>query len=248
MISLKCHCGCGLVVYKEKSLGPETEVPYFVIPGKETRDAVSSIVAKMKPEMVTCNDHNNPLTIMFSGSEIKLFCKIKTSQVDRKMIDQICGCGGAICVLCNATRTQANDPNWVSQGMPINREIDDVIQMANSLFYANGTKRPGKKNISSDDRNGVTQIPMEKGELGVMRNIPQVHSWINSCGYFQHIGHHLNARVFKQGLSNGRNRTKEENEAIKLAKLQFQSNAKYGPLALRLGEADGVSGGTSDTG
>ena len=51
-ISLKCHCGCGLIVYKEKSLGPETEVPYFLIPGKETRDTVQAIVTKMKPEMV----------------------------------------------------------------------------------------------------------------------------------------------------------------------------------------------------
>ena len=53
LISLKCRCGCGLIVYKEKSLGPETEVPYFIIPGKETKDRVRSIVTKMKPEIVT---------------------------------------------------------------------------------------------------------------------------------------------------------------------------------------------------
>ena len=81
-----------------------------------------------------------------------------------------------------------------------------------------------------------------------MRNIPEVHSWINTSGHVQHIGHHLNAGVFKQGLTEGKKRTKEENEALKNEKIEFKANAKYGPLALRLGEADGVSGGTSDTG
>ena len=82
--------------------------------------------------------------------------------------------------------------------------------MANALFYANGTKWPGKKNIASDDRYVVTQIPMDRGELGVMRNIPEVHSWINTSGHVQHIGHHLNAGVFKQGLTEGKNALKKK--------------------------------------
>ena len=105
------------------------------------------MVTKMKPEMVACNDHDNLLVITVSGLDIKLFCKIKCSQIDCKMMEQICGCGGAICLLCNATRSQANDPTWVIQGMPIDHNIEDVIEMANALFYAIGTKRPGKKHL-----------------------------------------------------------------------------------------------------
>ena len=99
LISLKCHCGCGLVVYKEKSLGPETEVPYFLIPGKETKNIVKIIANKMKPEVAACNDQNNPLIINVLGCEIKMYCDIKLSQLDRKMIDLLCGCGGGICHL-----------------------------------------------------------------------------------------------------------------------------------------------------
>ena len=73
---------------------------------------------------------------------------------------------------------------------------------------------------------------MEGGELGVIRNVPQVHSWINTCGHLQHIGHFLNAGVLKQGLSEGKKGTKEKNEALKQAKIDFKANAKYGPLAL----------------
>ena len=99
MISIKCRCGCGLIVYKEKSLGPETEVPYFLIPGKETRESVKIIARKIKPELILCNDQNNPQIINVLGSDIKVFSKIKMSQLDRKMIDLLCGCGGGICHL-----------------------------------------------------------------------------------------------------------------------------------------------------
>ena len=80
-------------------IGPETEVTYFLIPGKETKPTVKFIIAKMKPEVVCCNDQENPLIINFLGSEIKLYSKIKMSQFDRKMIDCIHGFGGAICHL-----------------------------------------------------------------------------------------------------------------------------------------------------
>ena len=81
------------------SLGPETEVPYFLIPGKETKETVKIIARKIKPELTLVNDQNNPQIVNVLGSDIKVFSKIKMSQLDRKMIDLLCGCGGGICHL-----------------------------------------------------------------------------------------------------------------------------------------------------
>jgi hypothetical protein len=130
--------------------------------------------------------------------------------------------------------------------MAINRSMDDVAAYANALFHPDGSQK--KKNLPrSDDRLGTTGHPSDTGDLGAQKNIPIVHATMNAVKHMQNIGHHLNAEVEAQGMSSGRKKSEEDKARIEQKKEQMHDEAKYGPLNIRIGEADGVNGGNTDT-
>ena len=130
--------------------------------------------------------------------------------------------------------------------MAIDRNMDDVVEMANALFHPDGSQK--KKYLpNSDSRLGTTGHPSDTGDLGAQKNIPIVHATMNVVKHLQNIGHHLNAEVFNQGMSSGKKKSDEDKEKIKEKKQEMHDEAKYGPLNIRIGEADGVNGGNTDT-
>ena len=130
--------------------------------------------------------------------------------------------------------------------MAINRDMADVVDIANKLFHPDGTQK--KKTLpKSDARDGTTSHPEDDGWMGAQKNIPQVHAIINAAKHMQNLGHHLNAEVFDQGMSGGHNKTDDDKANVLIAKLVMHDEAKDGPLNLRFGEADGVNGGSTDT-
>ena len=130
--------------------------------------------------------------------------------------------------------------------MAIDRDMDDVVAIANELFHPDGTQKQ-KTLPKSDARLGTTGHPEDAGDLGAQKNIPQVHAIINAAKHIQNMGYHLNAEVYDQGMSSGHNKGAEGKAKVKAAKTQMHDEAKYGPLGIRIGEADGVNGGSSDT-
>ena len=130
--------------------------------------------------------------------------------------------------------------------MAIDRDMADVVDMANKLFHPDGTQK--KKTLpKSDARGGTTSHPEDDGWMGAQKNIPQVHAIINAAKHMQNLGHHLNAEVFDQGMSGGHKKGADGQAAVYLAKIMMHDEAKDGPLNLRFGEADGVNGGSTDT-
>ena len=88
----------GKIIFTEKSLGTDSEVPYFLIPAKEDYDVVQEITYRLEKEQRDCTQQ--PLEITVFGKKISVTCEIKHSQFDRSLIEKISGLGGALCTLC----------------------------------------------------------------------------------------------------------------------------------------------------
>ena len=107
--------------------------------------------------------------------------------------------------------------------------MTDVLEMADAIFKPDGTLK--KKNMKSDDRDGVSSVPMEKGGLNSNLTIPSVHASINSLGHTSQINWFLNARhsfpndTPIQGMMGKEKRTKEQQKAVDDAKIESMNNA-----------------------
>ena len=88
----------GETIYIEKSLGTDSEIPYFLIPSKEDEETVREITYRLEKEQRECTQQ--PLQIKVFGRSVTVYCEIKHSQFDRSLIEKISGLGGAICTLC----------------------------------------------------------------------------------------------------------------------------------------------------
>ena len=92
----------GRLLYEEKNLGPESEVPYFLIPDKESNEVVQEITTKLEQDLRDCREQ--PLQTTILGKDVSIKCNIKHTQFDRSLIQKVSKLGGAICNLCPATR------------------------------------------------------------------------------------------------------------------------------------------------
>ena len=89
-------------------MGPETEIPYFLLPQKEDKNIVKIIVDKLEQELIECKQ---PLQITILGKSINITSEIKHSQFDRSLIEKVSGLGGAICTMvinCFSKMTSVN--------------------------------------------------------------------------------------------------------------------------------------------
>ena len=88
------------VLWKETNKGPDSIMPYFIIPDKESDDTVPIVTAKMETDIKEVMDKDNPLQIEIYNTSIPISCRIKHTHFDRSLIEKISGLGGALCTLC----------------------------------------------------------------------------------------------------------------------------------------------------
>ena len=81
----------GKIIFTEKSLGTDSEVPYFIIPSKEDDETVQEITYRLEKEQRDVTQQ--PLEIIVFGKKISVHCQIKHSQFDRSLIEKISGLG-----------------------------------------------------------------------------------------------------------------------------------------------------------
>ena len=75
--------GSNVVLYEEKSLSPDTELPYFIVPGKEDRSLVTEIWDRFEHEVVYCNE--NTFEIEVDGKTLTVQPNVKPTQLDDKL-------------------------------------------------------------------------------------------------------------------------------------------------------------------
>ena len=86
------------ILYEEKSLSPETELPWFIVPGKENRPLVKKIFDRFNSEVNYCNQ--NTFDIDIDDKLLTVQPNVKPTQFDDKLRALGTGMGGAYCFIC----------------------------------------------------------------------------------------------------------------------------------------------------
>ena len=112
----------------------------------------------------------------------KLFCKFTRSQFDTKMSKLLSGTGGAWCQLCTADFQQCHDVDFVREGYPINRKIED----AKALFEVVDSKE--FLALSSFERLGITNEPTSTENI---LSASPLHAYLRVFAWFKTLVCHL---------------------------------------------------------
>ena len=92
--------GKGKIIHEEKSMGTDSEVPYFLIPEREsTPGVVDTIVKLLEEDQRNCTKPPEPIVIEVFGQKVTVTFEIKHTQFDRSLIEKISGLGGAVCTM-----------------------------------------------------------------------------------------------------------------------------------------------------
>ena len=92
--------GKGKMIHEEKSMGTDSEVPYFLIPEREsTPGVVDTIVNLLEEDQRNCTKPPEPIVIEVFGQKVTVTFEIKHTQFDRSLIEKISGLGGAVCTM-----------------------------------------------------------------------------------------------------------------------------------------------------
>ena len=94
--------GDGNSIFEEKSLGTDSEIPYFIIPHKEDHATTKLCFEKMDSEVTFVN--SNSIHCMIKGKNVEIKSKIKITQCDCKVVKESLGLNGAFCKHCFVTR------------------------------------------------------------------------------------------------------------------------------------------------
>ena len=89
--------GCRLVslkdehenfIYQEECMGPESEKPLCLHPGKETNELVDQLYSTLEAEVVELNQ--NPFHCQILGKEVEIHSSIEVTQFDNSTISKFC--------------------------------------------------------------------------------------------------------------------------------------------------------------
>ena len=144
------------LIYQELSQGAESERPFAIIPGSESRERVEelwdTILTELEEAKVTDMEYlDKAICVTFEF----------TLQGDGKERKQLSGCGGAYCLFCYATEEDGNNLDRILEGFPIERSIDKTWETYDMLTKDDTQPIP-KKTKDQDVRKGITQRPLIK--------------------------------------------------------------------------------------
>ena len=92
MCMIEARNADGKILYTEQSLGPTTEFPHYVIPGKEDKSLVTDIMAKYDAEKKDVEA--NHVTTEILGKEVTIVPEVEFCQADAKWLKQVCQLSG----------------------------------------------------------------------------------------------------------------------------------------------------------
>ena len=82
------------LLYEEKSLGPSSEYPHYLIPGSESVELVRKIIGKYQAEVKDVQDNHVISEIL--GKNVTIIPKIEFSQNDAAFLKKVTGLAGSI--------------------------------------------------------------------------------------------------------------------------------------------------------
>ena len=108
-------------------------------------------------------------------------------QIDGKVICQLVGLNGSFCTCCTASLEDAHNPVLIANGFEIDRTIDDIWELFNSLveYDEDGNEvivsKPGDYAV----RTGITSRPLTDEDLTIV--LPPLHAKLCLLRMFEQL-------------------------------------------------------------
>ena len=103
----------GALIYEEKSQGPETLRPWFIVPAKETYDNLEEICTMFENELLEAKED---LTVKIEKTLYPVAMDIANFFLDTKLINYVTGLHGAFCTMCDASEEEALNIDLIEDG------------------------------------------------------------------------------------------------------------------------------------
>ena len=160
--------------------------PFLLVPKQESDELLVQVIRGQHglDQEIRMLKANGLEVILPDGTLIK--AKVATdgakmTQVDGKMIKRLAGLGGAYCPMCTLSEADCNDPDVIVNGIPIDRTMEQINNIAASLQADPVTLVIPKRKKKTGDypgRRGVTGYSITE-EAEVIRTIPILHAKIH---------------------------------------------------------------------
>ena len=175
-----------------------TQRPLAIIGAKEDRDEVlRPFIPQVESEIIELS--SNGFDMIFMEKNIHVNIHSCLSMFDGKMHASLQGTGGAFCQMCMFSKSNCHDIEYVVNGFPVDRTIDNMHTIFSHL--SNGGESPvTKKEDDYDTRAGVTAKPITHRELNT--SISVTHAWLCFCTWFLNILYHIVANDKTWGFGN----------------------------------------------
>jgi hypothetical protein len=213
----------GEVVYDNEFKASDCGMrPLGIVPAKENDELVGQIMSHLDPETEFCNSTRFDIIGANGDAEsVPVYCDIKISLVDGKIVSLLMGCGGAYCKICTASDKDAHDVTNVVNGFSLDRSVAKHQVLFDKLFDP-VTEKIRKKTGDYSVRLGLTKQPLTSQE-SVCTVARPLHLRLCDLHWFLQFLYRIIAHVLI--WQNGK-LTAEDHIAIDGAKKTFISHIK----------------------
>jgi hypothetical protein len=176
------------------------------------------------------------------GTEVSASCEeAELSMADGKMVTTLTSLGGAYCTMCTKSLRQCHEADVIEAGIPIDRSVDSVRDLALTLMDPETGEIPSKRGDYAQ-RQGVTGLPISESNL--TNNIPVCHSKMRSFVWFVELL--FRERSHQKWYSADRPVTfsKEEKKNYEEAR-EYVKNELYTRIAVNVGNPGDMVTGNS---
>ena len=174
-----------------------TQRPLAVIGAKEDKEEVlRPLIPLIEAEIQ--NVCRQGFNMVYEGKDIHVSVNTLLSMFDGKMHAALQGTLGAFCQMCNYSKANCHNIEYVQNGFPIDRHIEDMHIIFGIFSTGDGgvVKAPGINGL----RLGVTSEPITHRDL--KSSLSPTHGWINGAKWFLNIFYHLAVNDKKWGFGN----------------------------------------------
>ena len=167
-----------------------TQRPLAIIAAKEDRDEIlRPLIPQIEAEITSVS--SNGLHMQYMEKDVYISVNSCLTMFDGKMHAALQGTGGAFCQLCKFSKVNCHCPEYVVNGFPVDRSIEEMHNIFNDLTESGAVPVPRRQG-DYDVRTGVTAEPITHRELNT--SLPTTHAWTCISTWFLNLLYHIVAQ------------------------------------------------------
>ena len=163
--------------------------PVYLIREKEDDEELKKYVTMITDECRTKLQAESMVIETGDKQAFNVQFQIHNTMMDLKLKRNLCGKGGADCILCKHPQKEWMDSEIISEGFKISTSASETLKTYEALIEK-GQGEIAKEACDYTERQGITQKPTTTSNLHC---IAITHSWINTTNWFFKVLSRMNA-------------------------------------------------------